>query len=462
MVHCHNQHQQGESILANQSNRLLDATQRSEESLVSGLIVDPAKMAVATEHVTAGDFVSSGLGLVFATIKAMIDGNIPTDSSTIAGELHKSGAIDAVGGVVRIGEWLRDGTILSAHVAFHAGEVARYARARRMKSALSSALQTLENPKADPTEVADEVQRALEGCQVSDADIETDRAICLSRLDELEIMRQAGTPSLLSTGFPCIDRALRGGLPVGTTILAAATSIGKTELSLEIASKVALRGDPVLFVSLEMTKKQIADRRLSKLSGVSGHCILQLTYTDTEATRLYQSVANGALETLHNWECPGSKMASIESKVQAMKAKHGIKLVIIDYLGLIQPANARAKPYEYVTEHSLAVARMAKRLGVPTLLLCQLNRDWDESDPPSLRNLRDSGAIEQDADVVTFLHRDRNVDPNTNKPSKEASFIVAKNRQGEIANTKLHFEGGHYGDPSEAFSNDFKGFGGGG
>lgn len=447
--------------MANQFNRLLDATQRSEESLVSGLIVDPAKMAAATEHVTAGDFVSSGLGRVFATIKAMIDGNIPTDSSTIAAELHKSGAIDAVGGVVRIGEWLRDGTILSAHVAFHAEEVARYARARRMKSALSSALQALENPKADPTEVADDVQRALEGCQVSEADIETDRAICLRRLEELERMRQAGTPSLLSTGFPCIDRALRGGLPVGTTILAAATSIGKTALSLEIASRVALRGDPVLFVSLEMTKKQIADRRLSKLSGISGHCIQQLTYTDTEATRIFQSVANGASEHLHHLECLGSKMASIESKVQAMKAKHGIRLVVIDYLGLIQPANPRAKIYEYVTEHSLAVARMAKRLGVPTLLLCQLNRIRDESDPPSLHNLRDSGAIEQDADVVAFLHRDREVDPDTKEPSKEASFIVAKNRQGGIANTKLHFKGGFYIDPNEAFSNDFASFGGG-
>jgi replicative DNA helicase len=99
---------------------------------------------------------------------------------------------------------------------------------------------------------------------------------------------------------------------------------------------------------------------------------------------------------------------------------------------------------------------MAKRLGVPTLLLCQLNRIRDESDPPSLHNLRDSGAIEQDADVVAFLHRDREIDPDTKEPSKEASFIVAKNRQGGIANTKLHFEGGFYIDPNEAFANDFR------
>jgi replicative DNA helicase len=152
------------------------------------------------------------------------------------------------------------------------------------------------------------------------------------------------------------------------------------------------------------------------------------------------------------WQAAGANALRIESMLRTAKAKYGCRLAIVDYLGLVA-GDARTSIYERTTNNSQAFATMAKRLELPILLLCQLNR-LAEGEIPEVHHLRDSGAIEQDAEVICLLHRE-------DRDSQDAELFVEKNRQGRKLATKLKFENGWFSDPNEAFAKDFQFIGGG-
>jgi replicative DNA helicase len=185
---------------------------------------------------------------------------------------------------------------------------------------------------------------------------------------------------------------------------------------------------------------------MSRDTGISIEAIQAASYSEHDVPRMMKAISDNHERPFYVWQAPGSSAIQIESKLRVMKAKFGIRLAIVDYLGLVQ-GDSKASVYERTTSNSQAFATMAKRLDLPILVLCQLNR-LAEGEVPELHHLRDSGSIEQDADVVAFIHRDK-------RDSQEALFIAAKKRQGAIAQTYLNFQDGRFSDPNEAYTADF-------
>jgi replicative DNA helicase len=179
--------------------------------------------------------------------------------------------------------------------------------------------------------------------------------------------------------------------------------------------------------------------------------IQSATYSQDDSTRLYKASADIQNFPLRIWQAAGANALRIESMLRTAKAKFGAKLAIIDYLGLVA-GDLRNSIYERTTNNSQAFSTMAKRLGLPILLLCQLNR-LAEGDIPEVHHLRDSGSIEQDAEAICLLHRE-------DRDSQDAELFVEKNRQGRKLATKLKFENGWFYDPNEVFAKDFEFSGG--
>ena len=428
-----------------------EQTIRDEEGLIGGLLCKPAEFFRAAEYVGAKDFLDDGLGLLFATMQTLLAANVPLSTQNVVVELTRTKALERIGGMVRVPELLSNGQ--PHHLQYYAEQVAKHSQIRRLEAVVASVAKELDSAAAEPQAIAERAQSAiLEAAAVRIHDIRNAGEICVEELERLEMLRTTGASGVLGTGIPCIDKALSGGLPVGVTILAARTSIGKSALAVQIGCRVAERGEPVVFVSLEMSESQNAQRLLSLQTGIPASRIQSASYSEDDSHRLFKASADAHDLPMGIWQAAGANALRIESMLRTAKAKYGCRLAIVDYLGLVA---GDGRIYERTTNNSQAFATMAKRLEMPILLLCQLNR-LAEGEMPELHHLRDSGAIEQDADVICLLHRERE-----DMDSQDAELFVEKNRQGRKLATKLKFEQGWFSDPNEAFVKDFQFIGGG-
>lgn len=428
-----------------------EQTIRDEEGLIGGLLCKPAEFFRAAEHVGAKDFLDDGLGLLFATMQTLLAANIPLSVANVVVELTRASVLERIGGTVRVPELLSNGQ--PHHLQYYAEQVAKHSQIRRLEAVVASVAKELDSADAEPQAIAERAQSAiLEAAAVRIHDIRNAGEICVEELERLEMLRTTGASGVLATGIPCVDAALSGGLPVGVTILAARTSIGKSALAVQIGCRVAERGEPVVFVSLEMSESQNAQRLLSLQTGIPTSRIQSASYSEDDSNRLFKASADAHELPMGIWQAAGANALRIESMLGTAKAKYGCRLAIVDYLGLVA-GDARASIYERTTNNSQAFATMAKRLEMPILLLCQLNR-LAEGEIPEVHHLRDSGAIEQDAEVICLLHRE-------DRDSQDAELFVEKNRQGRKLAAKLRFEQGWFSDPNEAFAKDFQFIGGG-
>jgi replicative DNA helicase len=251
----------------------------------------------------------------------------------------------------------------------------------------------------------------------------------------------------IPTGFTPIDDCTGGLKPGEMFVLAARPSIGKTSLALNVLRNVALNGTrprPVAFFSLEMTCEQIARRLLCTESQIPESAFWNRSFQDSDLIRL-----TSAVERLNNANIfidptGGITIAEMRAKARRLKMQHNIELIVIDYLQLMHADGRIESRQQEVAEISGGIKKLAKDLKVPILVLAQLNREVDKATGagarPKLAHLRESGTIEQDADIVSFLHRDREESKGaTVGSSVEAEWIIEKNRNGRTGNFKLLF-----------------------
>lgn len=245
----------------------------------------------------------------------------------------------------------------------------------------------------------------------------------------------------VKTGFENLDDLLGGGLVnSGLYIIAARPGVGKTTLALNIADNMAERGNPVLFISLEMSVKQITAKRIASRCGVPYKTLLMRSMNQGEYDKMALATRKMAYLPLKVNRRPGATVRQIESMARSVK---GLRCIVVDYLGLIR-ADRRAKSrYEEITDISGNLKQMAIRLGVPVLCLAQLNRETErEKDSmPKMYQLRDSGAIEQDSDGIMLLHRAQSDENAQEWEGTECECILAKNRHGDTGTTKFSFYG---------------------
>lgn len=434
----------------NRLSKYRDTTDQCEEALICGILKRPGDYFEAADWITAKDFHNASYGALFAAIGEMTAEGIDlAKDRVLSNEIIRRGLAERVGGMKEIIRLIADA--VPGHVRYYAEQVAKHAQRRRVVDAIVELQTAVMEPEFEPAEIAALSQRLLTGAaEDRGSEIELLGDVMENYVNKLEESRERKSWPCVTTGFAHLDATLGGGIPNGSyAVLAARPSIGKSALAVEIAKRVAGRCGPALFISLEMTGEQLSQRMLTQDTSISQSAIMTASYTDEQLLEMIRAVAKAKDLPLTVWQASGATISRIESKIRSEITRRGIKLVVIDYLGLIK-GDARQPTFERVSQISGEIARISKQLNIAILVLCQLSRA-SEGEQPKLNHLRDSGAIEQDADIVMLLHRDA-------RDSQDAVLSLEKVRQGSIGRVSLVFDKGTFrdaGDPAFNYSNDF-------
>jgi replicative DNA helicase len=409
----------------------------AERVVIGAMMLSSDASADVIEILHADDFYRPVHASIYAAICTLYTRGEPTDPVAVTGQLLTTGDLQRAGGAPYLHECVTDVPV-TASAGWYARQVAETAGRRRLLEVGGKILQLAAAPDIEYTSAVDQA-----GAAFYDATTRHDTG-------ELKPLAQLLAPALaeirehaehrgelrgLATGFSDLDR-LTGGLRAGQFIVVAGRpGMGKSVLGVDIARNVALREKkPVAFFSLEMSEQELVTRILAAEARVPLHVFNSGHLGDVEWSKL--EVAQTRLEEapLHIDESSGLTMTEIRSRARRLAQRRGLDLVIVDYLQLMQPSGRRVENRQQeVAEITRGMKLLAKELQVPVIAIAQLNRGVEQrSDKtPLLSDLRESGAIEQDADIVIFVHRDDYYDKGSARAG-EADFIVAKHRGGAI------------------------------
>lgn len=424
-----------------------------EEQLIAGIILRPGDFYAVAEALHPSDFVTQAMADAWQAFQSMAKEGVEFQrESVMISELRKRGVFDKLGGDIGFAELVTK--TVPGHTVYHSEEVAKWAERRRVLLALEWAVNEASSLSFDADAVVTNAQqRLLKAKSIAGDDVQHLGDLMSDYLAALEDARSNNrSAAVVQTGFREIDTTLSGGIPLGSyAILAARPSIGKSALAMDIAQNAAANGDASLFVSLEMSNQQIGQRQFVKNADVRIMEMQSASYSDEACLRMLKACSDAKQLPLYVWQAAGVGMGRIESRVRSVVAKHGVRLVVIDYLGLIRGQDSHQKTYERVTQISGELARLSKQLNVALLVLCQLGRAA-EGEEPSINMLRDSGAIEQDADIVMLLHREA-------RDSQDATVLIEKQRNGKVGKFGLRFDGKRFSDifqQAAEFHGDFE------
>lgn len=423
------------------ADRRLTATLEAEKAVLGAVLVDPSRLDDATDILTAGDFYRDAHRLIWAAMVRVGTGGGVIDPLTVRAALGLD--LERAGGAVYLFS-LTDGVPRSQHVAHYARLVRDYALRRELEALgrdLTASASTTDEPAAELLERAEAGLLRLRTSQPGTTVVSpTDRAS--AALSAVEAAKEGRRRGVLS-GLREIDSMTMGFRPGQLVVLGARPSQGKTALALHLAVAAGATG-PVLFASLEMSAEQISARELALRSGI-GHALIDAGgVPDHQATQL-SVAAQGIYDgNVHILDRPGATLGQIRGAARRLMAtaKQGLALVVVDYLQLMRAergAKAENRALE-VAQFSSGLKQLARELEVPVLALSQLSRESEKrlDKRPLLADLRESGALEQDADVVLLLHRpgvyERNPEDRT------AEVLIAKQRNGPTGLAALRFD----------------------
>lgn len=406
----------------------------AEAAVLSAVLVDPGCLDDVTAAVRADDFYHDAHQKVFDAAVALGHAGKPVDTVTVAEELRRRGHLADVGGPAYLFD-LHGLMPTAANALYHAAIVREAATRRRVIHLCHEALRDAHSAVGSAEELVAQTEARLfdlgRGLGEAGRDL-TDAGACIEaaklRIDE----RQAGGGPArrgLPTGILDLDGFL-GGLRAGSlTVVAARPGVGKTAMAAGFLLHAAFAGVSGLFVSLEMTREDIGDRFLAMLSGVD---LKRITGTDrlstTEADKVCSVRVDGQARVWID-DRAGQTAARIASTVRRAVRKHAVGLVVVDYLQLVHPENAKDRPDLQVGKVATRLKELAKAAGVPVVALAQLSREVEKraDGRPKLSDLRESGQIEQDADAVLMLFPQA-AEPGW--PAQDVDLLVEKNRQG--------------------------------
>lgn len=408
--------------------------------------VDEVRAIVSPE-----DFYSQANARICRTIFALDEVGQPVDTVTVASKLRDDGHLDAVGGTPYLAQVV-GATPVVAHVETHARIVANKALRRRLVDTLRRALIEVAPDDGDPAADAQQVAAALElaiGDKVGNRD-KTLRGHVMTVMAEVEARYRGEQVSAgQSTGFWELDDQLAGGLKRGVCyVVAARPGMGKTSLALQLTRQPALEGKGSVFVSYEMPEEQLVSRLLSLTSSVSVSRIMGSRLGRDEMGALIEAASTVPRLPIHLTHVAGSAFearSAVRRGIRSLRREHkadlDLGLVVVDYLQLMRSPGHGNRENE-VSESMGAMVQLAKEFDVPVVVLSQLNRALEsrQNKRPQLSDLRESGAIEQDAYAVIFLYRDDYYRPD-DPPTGEAEAIVAKHRNGQVGTVKMKFDG---------------------
>lgn len=401
----------------------------AEQSVLGGLLIDNGAIDRMGD-LEESAFYTEAHRLIYRAIRKQSATGKSWDVITVAEMLEVAKRLDAVGGLVYIGS-LAQNVPSAANIRRYA-EIVREHSVRREIIAAAAELTELVAAKGDVAEAMDKAQSRLlaitEGTQTDEprhiADIVRDH---LNTLDK----RLEGSTKGIPTGLDELDTILNGGWHRGQVIvMAARPSMGKTALSLHNATHAAKSGYGVLYLSMEMKDSELADRAIAAIGRINLGSILTGNMNPEQWDGVTNAVGKVQDIALHVMDKSGLSFYQVATTARRHKRKHGLDVLVVDYLQLMSGAEDE-KRHAQIEEITRNLKSLAKELDVAVLLLSQLSRKTEESRRPKLSHLRDSGSIEQDADVVLFIHREEVDNPDT-QWKNYADIHIAKNRQGAL------------------------------
>ncbi|MDA8286990.1 MAG: replicative DNA helicase [Actinomycetota bacterium] len=414
----------------------------AEESLLGAMLLSRDAIAAALEHCSAGDFYKPSHAHIFEAITALYAAGEPADTVTVADELRRAGALEEVGGPAGLVA-LQANTPAISSAGRYAGIVEEHALLRRL---IAVAGEISELGYSLPDDVVGTIDRAesmvFEVAQRRTADsiapLEELLSKSLDRLEELYDRGEAITG--VPTGFHDLDELLAGLQPSNLVVVGARPSMGKTAFALGMAAAAAMSNVPVLFFSLEMSHLEIAQRVLCAEARVDATRMRNGRLHEDDWSKISHAIGRLGSAPLHIDDNPNVTIMDIRAKARRMKSRGGLGLVVIDYLQLMTGRNSAENRQVEISEISRGLKLLARELEIPVIALSQLSRTLESraDKRPMLADLRESGAIEQDADVVMFLYRDEVY--NAESPDRgTAEVLIAKHRNGPTGVVQLAF-----------------------
>ncbi|MCX5332894.1 MULTISPECIES: replicative DNA helicase [unclassified Streptomyces] len=419
----------------------------AEQSVLGGMLLSKDAIADVVEVIKGHDFYKPAHETIFQAILDIYAKGEPADPITIAAELTKRGEINKVGGASYL-HTLVQTVPTAANAEYYAEIVHERAVLRRLVEAGTRITQMGYAADDDVDEIVNRAQAEIYAVteQRTSEDYLPLGDIMEGALDEIEaIGSRTGEMTGVPTGFTDLDSLTNGLHPGQMIVIAARPAMGKSTLALDFARAASIKNNlPSVIFSLEMGRNEIAMRLLSAEARVALHHMRSGTMTDEDWTRLARRMPEVSAAPLYIDDSPNLSMMEIRAKCRRLKQRNDIKLVIIDYLQLMQSGKRSESRQQEVSDMSRNLKLLAKELEVPVIALSQLNRGPEQrtDKKPQVSDLRESGSIEQDADMVILLHREDAYEKESPRAG-EADIIVGKHRNGPTATITVAFQG-HY------------------
>jgi len=420
----------------------------AEQSLLGCLMLDKNAIVKVSDFVRADDFYKNIHKEIFSVMQELFEKMEPIDIISVSTRLREKGQLDGIGGSTYLTSLI--------NLVPTATHVANYAKIVREKKVLRDLISASEEIGLDAFDESQEVDQLLDKAEKSIFSI-GQKSLTQAFLPIKDIIpevyegieqrsQHSGIYRGIPTGFKQLDNMLSGLQRSDLIILAARPSMGKSSLALDIARHIAVMENlPVGMFSLEMSKDQLVERLLASQANVDSWRIrtgkLQDGQGDNDFSRLQTAMGSLSEAPFYINDIGMANILQIRAMARRLQQDKGLGLLVVDYLQLMDHTNKYATPIQQVTENSRALKMLAKELNIPILVLSQLSRAVEQRTPhrPMLSDLRESGAIEQDADVVLFIYREDKYNENSLEKNI-AEIIVAKHRNGPTGAIKLYFD----------------------
>ncbi len=417
----------------------------AEASLIGSLLIDKDAIIKVADIVGADDFYVTKNGQIFESVLSLFERREPIDVVTLADNLEKNGHLSDIGGAAYLTE-LVNSVPSSAHVAQYAHIVADKATLRRLIDAASTINSMAYGDEGALDSVLDEAEQALfavsqKHLKQNFTPIQEVLTSSFERLDTLHKDKNAlrGVP----TGYRELDNLLAGLQNSDLIILAARPSMGKTSFALNIAQHVATKeGIPVGIFSLEMSKEQLIDRLLSSEAGIDSWKLRTGNLEDSDFEKINKAMGTLSESPIYIDDSAMANVMEMRTKARRLQSENDLGLIVIDYLQLMSGRNSGGdNRVQEISEISRGLKGLARELNVPVIALSQLSRSVEMRSPkiPQLSDLRESGSIEQDADVVMFIYREDYYEKESERKGM-ADLLIRKHRNGPTGEVELFFQ----------------------
>ena len=417
-----------------------------EEAVLGAIMLDTEGLPKVIEILNPESFYLESHQEIYRIMMLLFEKSKPVDLLTVHEELKKAKKLDFIGGVQYL-VGLSNKVSSSANIEYHGRIITQKYVQRELIRISTETIKNSYEDSMDIFELLDEAEQNL--YEVTDSNLNTGfealSSLAVSASKEIEEVSKKEGLTGVPTGFEELDKMTSGWQPSDLIIIAARPGMGKTAFTLSLARNAALQGKPVAIFSLEMAKLQLVQRLIAMESEINSRSLRNGSLDDYEWEKMYNAVEKMSEIPIYIDDTPAINIFELRAKCRRLKQNHGIEMVVIDYLQLMSgTAASKGNREQEISTISRSLKALAKELNVPVIALSQLSRAVETrggNKKPQLSDLRESGAIEQDADIVTFIYRPDyyELGDDFDTPKDQAEIILSKHRNGSLGSVFLKF-----------------------